>query len=121
MRGRSPFRNTSCATDAGRLCAACGTRAPAPPEALTDIRKFWDIGTDTIVFQTVQQLDGDVIFRVRRGIDLARQQVLLEVHQQACHVAMSYWRSMFELIAALITGLADRIFGSSGSQGGSPS
>ena len=75
------------------LAAATGADRPAippaPPEALTDIRKIWDIGTDTIVFQTVQQLDGDVIFRVRRGIDLARQQVLLEAHQQACHVAMS--------------------------------
>jgi hypothetical protein len=44
--------------------------------------------------------------------------VLLEAHQQACNVAMSYWRTMFELIAALVSGLADRIFGSSGSQGG---
>jgi hypothetical protein len=91
---------------------------PAPPEALTVIRKIWDIGTDTIVFQTVQQLDGDVIFRVRRGLDLAKQQTLLEAHQQACNVAMSYWRSMFELLAALISGLADRIFASSDSRGG---
>jgi hypothetical protein len=91
---------------------------PAPPEALTVIRKIWDIGTDIIVFQTVQQLDGDVIFRVRRGLDLAKQHALLEAHQQTCNVAMSYWRSMFELIAALISGLTDRIFGSSGSQRG---
>jgi hypothetical protein len=34
---------------------------------------------------------------------------------------MSYWRTMFELIAALISGLANRIFGSSGSQGGGSS
>jgi len=91
---------------------------PAPPEALTMIRKIWDIGADVIVFQTVQQLDGDVIFRVRRGLDLSKRQVLLEAHQQACNVAMSYWRTMFELIAALISGLANRVFGSSGSQGG---
>jgi hypothetical protein len=84
------------------------------------IRKIWDIGTDTIVFQTVQQLDGDVIFRVRRGLDLTKQQALLAAHQQACNVAMTFWRSMFELIAALISGLADRIFGSSRSQSGSP-
>jgi hypothetical protein len=94
---------------------------PAPPESLTMIRKIWDIGTDSIVFQTVQQLDGDVIFRARRGLDLSKRQALLEAHQQACNVAMSYWRSMFELIAALISGLADRIFGSSGSQGGGAS
>jgi hypothetical protein len=94
---------------------------PAPPEALTMIRKIWDIGVDSIVFQTVQQLDGDVIFRVRSGLDLSKRQVLLEAHQQACNVAMSYWRSMFELIAALVSGLADRIFGSSGSQGGGTS
>jgi hypothetical protein len=90
---------------------------PAPPEALTMIRKIWDIGTDSIVFQTVQQLDGDVIFRTRRGLDLAKRQALLEAHQQACNVAMSFWRSMFELIAALISGVADRIFGSPGSKG----
>jgi hypothetical protein len=91
---------------------------PAPPEALTMIRKIWDIGADTIVFQTVQQLDGDVIFRVRRSIDLTKRQALLEAHQEACKVAMSYWRSMFELIAALVSGLADRIFKSSGPRGG---
>jgi hypothetical protein len=94
---------------------------PAPPEALVMIRKIWDIGADSIVFQTVQQLDGDVIFRVRRGLDLSKRHVLLEAHQQACNVAMSYWRSMFELIAALISGLADRIFDSKGRQGGGTS
>jgi hypothetical protein len=94
---------------------------PASPEALTMIRKIWDIGADSIVFQTVQQLDGDVIFRVRRSLDLSKRQVLLEAHQQACNVAMSYWRTMFELIAALISGLADRVFGTSGSQGGGSS
>jgi hypothetical protein len=94
---------------------------PAPLEALTMIRKIWDIGVDSIVFQTVQQLDGDVIFRVRSGLDLSKRQVLLEAHQQACNVAMSYWRSMFELIAALVSGLADRIFRSSGSRGGGTS
>lgn len=91
---------------------------PAPPEALTMIRKIWDIGADSIVFQTVQQLDGDVIFRVRRSLDLSKRQVLLEAHQDACKVAMSYWRSMFELIAALVAGLANRIFESPGSRGG---
>jgi hypothetical protein len=91
---------------------------PAPPEALTMIRKLWDIGADSIVFQTVQQLDGDVIFRVRRSLDLTRRPALLEAHQDACKVAMSYWRSMFELIAALASGLADRIFGPSGPRGG---
>ena len=94
---------------------------PASPEALTMIRKIWDIGADSIVFQTVQQLDGDVIFRVRRSLDLAKRQALLEAHQEACRVAMSYWRSMFELIAAMVSGLADRIFGSSDSRGGSAS
>jgi hypothetical protein len=94
---------------------------PAPPEALTMIRKIWDIGADSIVFQTVQQLDGDVIFRVRRSLDMARRPALLEAHQDACKVAMSYWRSMFELIAALASGLADRIFGSSGSRDGNAS
>ena len=98
--------------------AAAPPIPPAPPEALTMIRKIWDIGADSIVFQTVQQLDGDVIFRVRRGQDLSKRQVLLEAHQQACNVAMSYWRTMFELIAALVSGLADRIFKSSGPPSG---
>jgi hypothetical protein len=94
---------------------------PASLDALTMIRKIWDIGADSIVFQTVQQLDGDVIFRVRRSFDLSKRPVLLEAHQQACHIAMSYWRTMFELIAALLSGLANRIFGPSGSQGGGTS
>ncbi len=91
---------------------------PAPPEALTMIRTIWDIGADSIVFPTVQQLDGDVIFRVRRSLDLARRPALLEAHQDACKVAMSYWSSMFELLAALAAGLADRIFGPPGPRGG---
>jgi hypothetical protein len=90
---------------------------PAPPQYLTTIRKIWDIGTDSIVFQTVQQLDGDVIFRVRRGVDLSSRQALLKAHQDAAGVATAYWRSMFELLAALISGLADRIFGASASRG----
>jgi hypothetical protein len=91
---------------------------PAPPQYLTVIRKIWDIGTDSIVFQTVQQLDGDVIFRVRRRVDLASRQALLKAHQEAASAATAYWQSMFELIATLISGLADRLFGPSSRGGG---
>ena len=82
---------------------------PAPPEHLTRIRKIWDIGTDLIVLQTVIQLDGDIIFRATKAYAQGRHP-LVEAHRRASDIGLKHWSSMFELIASLVGGLADRIF-----------
>lgn len=100
----------------GELCAMSALPEPpklppAPPEHLTRIRKIWDIGTDRIVLQTVIQLDGDIIFRATKAYAQASQHPLVEAHRRATDIGLKHWSSMFELIASLVGGLADRIFG----------
>lgn len=85
----------------------------ATPELLTRIRKIWDIGTDEIVLQTVVQLDGDILFRARSGYSFKSKDPLMEAHQRATDLGLTHWKSMFELVASLITRLAGQIFGGS--------
>ncbi len=68
---------------------------------LVQIRKMWDIGTDRIVLQTVVQLDGDVINRVKPGFDNP-ETPLWRAHQKMVAFGTNQWKSIFELLAKLV-------------------
>ncbi len=68
---------------------------------LVQIRKMWDIGTDRIVLQTVVQLDGDVINRVKPGFDNP-ETPLWRAHQKMVDFGTNQWKSIFELLAKLV-------------------
>ncbi len=76
---------------------------------LTRIRKIWELGVDTIVMQSVLQLDGDIIFRADKNLDLATKASLVAAHRQFVDLGVSHWRSMFELIANLMGAAIGRL------------
>jgi hypothetical protein len=88
-----------------------GVAPRAPSEHAVRIRKIWDIGTDEIVLQTVLQLDGDVINRIKRNFDLARQEKLWEAHRRSVDLGVAHWQTMFELLQRLISGAFRTLLG----------
>ena len=88
-----------------------GAVPPAPTEIAVRIRKIWDIGTDEIVLQTVVQLDGDVISRVKQDFDMVRQKPLWDAHQEHVRFGVAYWKDLFEILATLVGDAFSRLFG----------
>jgi len=79
-------------------------------DVLMLIRKAWDIGLETVLYQTVMQVDGDVLLRVSPGLDPARRAFFGELHRSTVETGIRQWHSLFELAAALISGVGKALF-----------
>lgn len=80
---------------------------PSHPKSLTDaqrlqIRKAWDVGSDVIVFQTVAQLDGDIVTRVSSGkLDGDDSATLFELHRVLINTSLNHWQQLFDTVLTL--------------------
>lgn len=81
-----------------------GFPAPVlPMEWATSLRKIWELGTNEIVFQTVLQLDGDIVNRVAPSrLNDHQLAILREMHNGATAWSFRYWRTIFDLLTALV-------------------
>ena len=82
-------------------------------DAAIRLRKIWELGTDSIVAQTIVHIDGDTVTRFQRGMSQDTLTYYLHIHNQGIDTAVKQWRTLFEAFAALIGDVADRIFGRS--------
>lgn len=76
---------------------------------LTRIRKIWEIGVDRIVLQSVLQLDGDIVFRADKSLDLNARAALVDAHRKFVDLGVTHWRTMFELLAKLMGSALGRL------------
>ncbi|MGE0417721.1 MAG: hypothetical protein AB7O80_13015 [Acetobacteraceae bacterium] len=84
------------------------------------VRKAWDMGTEPVIMQTSLQIDGDVVTRMSPSVlgEVAGKAVysdasrlfIRNIHHEALESATRQWQSLFQLVSALIGGLADRVF-----------
>ena len=82
-------------------------------DAAIRLRKMWELGTDSIVAQTLVHIDGDTVTRVHHGMDQDTLTYYLNIHNQGIDTAVKQWRTLFDAFTALVGGVADRIFGRS--------
>ena len=82
-------------------------------DAAIRLRKIWELGTDSIVAQTLVHIDGDIVTRVHQGMDQETLAYYLNIHNQGIDTAVKQWRTLFDAFTALVGGVADRIFGRS--------
>jgi hypothetical protein len=81
-------------------------RAVALPISSADIitiRKIWEIGIETVVMQTVVQLDGDVITRIQQGRETAANKPLHDLHQEAVGNAARHWEFLVQTVTQFLT------------------
>ena len=81
--------------------------APAPvlplssDEVLT-LRKIWEVGTETVVMQSVAQLDGDIITRIQKGRESASSQAVHDLHRQSLETALTHWKFLVETVVQFV-------------------
>ena len=81
----------------------------APAVDLTRIRKIWELGVDRIVLQSMLQLDGDIVFRADKSLDLKAREALVKAHREFVELGVNHWRAMFELLANLMGSVFNRL------------
>jgi hypothetical protein len=91
-------------------------RKKLPPLELTRrqvtlIRKVWELGLETVVMQTVIQIDGDVVTRVDPDHAASAHAQLHQIHQSAIGVSVGFWRELVTLAATLVQSLWSTVFG----------
>lgn len=90
---------------------------PPPPLNISDatlLRKIWDVGTERIVLQTVIQIDGDVITRVRSDLQQRESKLLFDIHLQGVKTSVESWRYLLDIVRRFAEGALNALVGGGG-------
>lgn len=79
-------------------------------EDLLILRKAWEMSTESVVMQTVAQVDGDVVTRVQRARAGVDDTPIHHVHMNMVSTALEHWRFLFATVATLATGVLTSFF-----------
>jgi hypothetical protein len=85
-----------------------------PADEAARLRKYWELGTETIVLQTVLSLGGDVVTRIPPGTDdgaltPGTQAELARLHQDAVAASTGMWRTMMEIVIDVLARVAGAV------------
>jgi hypothetical protein len=81
---------------------------------ITTVRKIWEIGTESVVIQTVIQVEGDVITRItpqlmdKQYTDEIRN-ILFTVHRNSMDVGLSHWKNLIGIVIELVKNLSPKL------------
>ncbi len=67
------------------------------------IQKYWELGTEVVVMQTVIQLDGDVYTRVLEKYAQEEYAYIHNIHNLAVNTSYRYWKSIIQIIAEFLS------------------
>lgn len=71
-------------------------------EQVVLLRKIWEIGTETVVMQTVVQIDGDVVTRIQQGRQGTENQQLHAAHRQSVEVSFRHWQFLVDALGRMV-------------------
>lgn len=81
------------------------------PDEIVEIRKMWEIGTNTVLMQSVVQVDGDVVMRIRKGFESDAHASVHKLHGQAVDRALSHWEFLVKTLTSFVSGTIGSLFG----------
>ena len=76
---------------------------PLSADELITLRKAWEIGVETVVMQTVVQLDGDIVTRIQTGRETAANKSIHDLHRQSVESALAHWQFLGKTLAEFLT------------------
>jgi len=76
---------------------------PLTADELITLRKVWEIGLETVVMQTVVQLDGDIVTRIQTGRETAANRSIHDLHRQSVESALAHWQFLGKTLAEFLT------------------
>ncbi len=80
-------------------------------EDLLVLRKAWEVGVESVVMQTVAQIDGDIVTRVQQSRIGADDAPLHHVHMSLVSSSLEHWRFLFATVASFTLGVFQSFFG----------
>lgn len=80
-------------------------------EDLLVLRKAWEVSTETVIMQTVAQVDGDIVTRLQPAYAGAGHAATHEAHARFVSTGLEHWRFMFQTLATLASGAFARLLG----------
>lgn len=103
--------DSSCKDDFGREEIEMTLRPlDLTSDELIKIRKIWEIGTQEVAFQTVIQMDGDVITTIKSGFEEKNHARLQEFHNQGVSTCLSFWRELIGIVSDMLASLLKLAF-----------
>jgi hypothetical protein len=76
---------------------------PLSADEMITLRKAWEIGVETVVMQTVVQLDGDIVTRIQTGRETAANKSIHDLHRQSVESALAHWQFLGKTLAEFLT------------------
>ncbi len=76
---------------------------PLSADEMITLRKVWEIGVETVVMQTVVQLDGDIVTRIQTGRETAANKSIHDLHRQSVESALAHWQFLGKTLAEFLT------------------
>ncbi|MDM8536290.1 hypothetical protein QUF70_06015 [Desulfobacterales bacterium HSG17] len=62
------------------------------------IRKIWEMGLEQIAMQTVVQLDGDVVTRIKPKYADENSRVIHNIHNQGVTISLNFWSELINIV-----------------------
>lgn len=69
-----------------------------PPDDLVALQKFWDIGVEEIVAQTIVFVTGDITTRIQEAFRHPGAETLFSVHRQSVDVSVACWHYLLDVV-----------------------
>ena len=83
---------------------------PLNEQQLVLIRKIWELGTETIVMQTIVQVDGDVITRLNSNfLNNEHYPKARSYHNKGIEIALEHWAGLVEVAKELMIAAGEGI------------
>jgi hypothetical protein len=80
-------------------------------EDVITIRKAWEMGTETVVMQTVVQLDGDIVTRLNDAYTGAAHEPVRELHSESVGTALGHWKYLVDTFVKITTNAMEYLKG----------
>jgi hypothetical protein len=82
----------------------------ASKDDLLTLRKAWEVGTESVVMQTVAQVDGDIVTRIQRARSTANDAPVHSVQMKLVATSLEHWRFLFATLATFTLGVFTTFF-----------
>ena len=79
-------------------------------EDLLILRKAWEVGVESVVMQTVAQVDGDIVTRIQPSFAGPADNGLVAVHMNMVATSLEHWRFLFATLATFTLEVFKRFF-----------
>jgi hypothetical protein len=82
----------------------------AKKEDLLVLRKAWEVGTESVIMQTVAQVDGDIVTRLQPALAAPDHGPIHSVHMKLVTTGLEQWRFLFATVATITIGVLQTFF-----------